>query len=429
MITITKGTSFYHLEYYYNSDGDLANVASTSGTKLVDSAGDVLTPTVSNISTGKYSISFATTSLVIGTPYTLILVGDADIKSYPVSVVAPNATPAQVADIPSVAGLATSTNVTESKDAILAKLPSALDGSGNIKAGVQTIITDAITADSVKADAVTKIQNTLAKSSEIPSVAGLASQSSVNAIPTNPLLTDDTRLDNIGLIKTAVDLIKTAVDAIADGTTKVRANNSANQTIPTTISNLQSVITSLNSMIVANKYTEAALENAPTGGGGSSSVVESFSQSALDQLNGVTITISPPKKPNSDNLVIYQGASYLDIDDRAIPFTSTTEDQYNLDNKSVWIRMVRSTKSNTINKESQVFIKELEITSDTGIQIFSLELTSAETLALKEGIWNYSINIVEGNNEFPITNMEDLPEINIIKQILNTTSTTTTTTV
>lgn len=80
-------------------------------------------------------------------------------------------------------GLATSSavaSVQSDTDDIQARLPTALDGNGNIKAGVQTIAANAITAaaiatnaidaDSLATDAVTEIQTGLATSSAVASV-------------------------------------------------------------------------------------------------------------------------------------------------------------------------------------------------------------------------------------------------------------------
>jgi hypothetical protein len=130
------------------------------------------------------------------------------------------------------AGLATSSalsSVQSDTDDIQSRLPSALDGNGNIKAGVQTISTGAITASSIAAAAITAAKfstdaidsNALAASAVSEIQSGLATSSAVSSIQSD---TDDIQsrlpatLDGSGNIKAAVQsIVSGAVTSIQSG--------------------------------------------------------------------------------------------------------------------------------------------------------------------------------------------------------------------
>lgn len=72
-------------------------------------------------------------------------------------------------------GPATPSNVADARDAVLAKLPAALVG-GRMDASVGAIATDAITAASLAADAVSEIQSGLATQASVDTIDAVTSQ-------------------------------------------------------------------------------------------------------------------------------------------------------------------------------------------------------------------------------------------------------------
>ncbi|HET9893220.1 MAG TPA: hypothetical protein VFQ42_22270 [Mycobacterium sp.] len=142
-----------------------------------------------------------------------------------------------VAEIQS--GLATSSSIASIQadtDDIQARLPTALDGSGNMKAAVQSIVTGAVTASSIAASAITSAKfatdaidsNALAASAVAEIQTGLATSSSLSSVSTQvagvQADTDDIQtrlpasLDGSGFIKASVQsLVSGAITSIATG--------------------------------------------------------------------------------------------------------------------------------------------------------------------------------------------------------------------
>ena len=153
---------------------------------------------------------------------------------------------------------ATPANVSAVTTTLAAKLPAALVG-GRIDASVGAVATDAINAAAIAADAVTEIQN------------GLATQTSLDA--------------------------------------KLTAGRLG-------------ALTSLESMIVANVYTTASLQNAPSGTGGDATA--SAQATILAAIQGVdVIQVASPNVYGS--LVLTQGDTYDGVGNPKATWIVTTD--------------------------------------------------------------------------------------------------------
>lgn len=215
----------------------LTGSARTIGWRIEQNVGDVnaLTLGTGAIVAGSFAASAITSTVIAAAAIGASQIASAAITSakFATDAIDSNALAASaVTEIQS--GLATSTalaTVQADTDDIQTRLPAALDGAGNMKAGVQTIVANAITATSIASAAITAAKfatdaidaNALAASAVTEIQSGLATGSAVASIQTD---TDDIQtrlpaaLDGNGNMKAGVQTIAAAAitaAAIASG--------------------------------------------------------------------------------------------------------------------------------------------------------------------------------------------------------------------